>query len=124
MNNVLVEVAESLKQSSPVVKDRLVSVLVERELVKRVDLLDKGLVKLRELKRDLDKIRPVDKFTADGQKVPGDFTKQEFETLKKAREKFTKLESALQKAFEGQEFDKLSNLVAGKETTTDNEPAE
>lgn len=112
---VLAEVAERLESSNETVRTRLRDALVERELGKRVDLLDKGLAKLRELKRDVDKIRPPVSYTADGSKVEGNFDKATFETLKKAREKVAKLEAALEKAFQGQEFDKLSNLVAGKE---------
>ncbi len=114
-STVLAEVAERLQSSNESVRTRLRDALVEREVSKRVELLDKGLAKLRELKREVDKIRPPVSFTADGQKVEGNFDKATFETLKKAREKVTKLETALEKAFQGQEFDKLSNLVAGKE---------
>lgn len=113
--NVLAEVAEQLKTANDTVRTRLRDALVERELSKRVDLLDKGLAKLRELKREVDKVRPPVSYTLDGQKVEGNLDKATFETLKKAREKVTKLEAALEKAFAGQEFDKLSNLVAGKE---------
>ena len=41
--NVLNEVSDLLKTSAETVKQRLVSSLVEREIVSRVDLLDKGL---------------------------------------------------------------------------------
>lgn len=111
---VLVEVADALRNSSQTVRSRLVTALTERELVKRVDLLDKGLAKLKEVKKEVDKIRPADMFDAEGNKVPGHFTKQQHEELKKAKEKFAKLEKAVEKAFAGEEFDKLANLVAGK----------
>ena len=119
--SVLVEVADALKASPAQVRSRVVSALVERELVKRVEMLDKGLAKLRDVKRDLDKIRPPVSYTADGQKVEGTFSKADFENLKKARERVTRLESALEKAFAGQEFDKLANLVAGKEGSDSSE---
>jgi hypothetical protein len=112
---VLAEVADALKGSNEAVKGRLKSALVEREVLKRVDLLDRGLAKLRDLKSEVNKIRPPVTFTADGGKVEGTFSKADFETLKKAKEKVSKLEAALEKAFQGQEFDKLTNLVAGKE---------
>lgn len=118
---VLAEVADALKGSSEAVKGRLKAALVEREVVKRVDLLDKGLAKLRDLKGEVNKIRPPVSFQADGTKVEGTFSKADFESLKKAREKVTKLEAALEKAFAGQEFDKLTNLVAGKEVATETE---
>lgn len=112
--SVIAEVADALKASPTTVRDRLVAALTERELVKRVDMLDKGLAKVKELKREVDKIRPTDLFDAEGNKVPGHFTKAQHEELKKAKEKFAKLESALEKAFAGEGFDKLSGLVSGK----------
>lgn len=111
---VLVEVADALKASPNTVRERLVATLTERELVKRVDMLDKGLAKVKELKRDVDKVRPADLFDADGNKVPGHFTKQQHEELKKAKEKLAKLEGALEKALAGEGFDKLAGLVSGK----------
>lgn len=118
---VLAEVADALKGSNETVRARLKSALVEREVLKRVDLLDKGLLKLREAKNDLNKIRPPVSFQADGTKVEGTFSKADFESLKKAREKVAKLEAALEKALVGQEFDKLGGLVAGKEASPETE---
>lgn len=116
---VLAEVADILGKSHGTVRTRLVQSLVEREQVKRVDMLDNGMRKLKELEREVNKIRPEDSFDAQGNKVPGNFTKAQFETLKKAKEKRDKLASALEKAFNGEGFDKLSNLVAGKEDSND-----
>lgn len=118
---VLAEVADALKASPEAVKSRVKSVLVEREVAKRVDLLDKGLAKLREAKGEVNKIRPPVSFTADGTKVEGTFSKADFETLKKAKEKVSKLEGALEKAFAGEEFDKLAGLVGGKEVAAESE---
>ena len=117
--SVLVEVADALKASATTVRSRLVASLTEREVAKRVDMLDKALVKLREFKKDVDKVRPTDLFDADGNKVPGHFTKQQHEELKKAKEKLARLESAVEKAFAGEGFDKLANLVAGKSAEED-----
>ena len=122
--SVLVEVADALKASPAVVRQRLVSSLLERELVKRVDMLDKGLSKMKELKKEVDKIRPADMFDTAGNKVPGNLTKQQYEELKKAKEKLNKLENALEKAFEGEGFDKLAGLVAGKSSDDDAEKSE
>ncbi len=83
--------------------------------------MDKGLAKLRDLKGEVNKIRPPVSFQADGTKVEGTFSKADFENLKKAREKVSKLEAALEKAFAGQEFDKLAGLTAGKEAAAETE---
>ena len=112
-SSVLAEVADVLKGSSQGVRTRLVGALVERELSKRVDTLDKALVKRRELVKDLEKIRAEDTFDAEGTKVPGTFTKAQNEQRKKAKERLTKFDAALERAFAGEGFDKLSQLVAG-----------
>lgn len=122
--DVLAEVASALQASPVSVRQRLVSALTERELVKRVDMLDKGLSKLKEMDREINKIRPEDSFDSDGNKVPGRFTKAQFESLKKAREKREKLHGAMEKAFAGEGFDKLTNLVAGKEDSNDDSKSE
>lgn len=113
--DVLAEVADALKASSQLVKGRLVVALTERVLTQRVDMLDKGLAKLKEMKKEIDKIRAPDMFDTEGNKVPGYLTKAQNEELKKLKEKFNKLEKAVEKAFNGEEFDKLSGLVSGKE---------
>jgi len=110
---VLVEVADALKASSGTVRSRLVATLTERELAKRVDLLDKALVKRKEVAKELDKIRAEDTFDGEGNKVPGTFTKAQHESRKKAKEKLTKFDAALERAFSGEGFDKLAQMVAG-----------
>ncbi len=119
--SVLAEVADALKASPDAVKSRVRDLLVEREVSKRVELLDKGLAKLREFKNEVNKVRPPVSYTADGTKVEGNFSKADFETLKKAKEKLAKLEGDLEKAFAGQEFDKLAGLVGGKEAPAETE---
>jgi hypothetical protein len=123
-SSVLAEVADALKASPEGVKSRLVTALVEREVVKRVELLDKGLSKLRELKSEINKVRPPVSYTATGEKVEGNFSKADFESLKKLRERLSKLEAAMEKAFTGQEFDKLAGLVGGKEAPAESSEVE
>lgn len=121
---VLVEVADALKASSSTVRSRLVATLTERELVKRVDLLDKALVKRKEVAKELDKIRAEDTFDGDGNKVPGTFTKAQYESRKKAKEKLSKFDAALERAFSGEGFDKLAQMVAGGGGGSDKDESE
>jgi hypothetical protein len=112
--SVIVEVADALKASPATVRSRLVAALTEREVTKRVDMLDKALVKLKEFKKDVEKVRPTDQFDLNGNKVPGLLTKQQHDELSKAKEKLAKLEQAVERAFAGEGFDKLAGLVGGK----------
>lgn len=118
---VLAEVADALKGASGAVKQRLVDALVERELVKRVDMLDKALLKRRDLARELAKIQPKKtyKFVGPDQvEVESTYTAEEAKqfqkTLKDATEKVTKFDAALEAAFQGNGFDKLAQLLGGK----------
>lgn len=113
-SNVLAEVANVLQASPPDVKARLVSVMVERELVKRVDTLDKALVKRKELSKELDKIKPEPSYDAEGKEVPGNFTKAQNESRKKALEQLNKFDRLLEEALtNGKDFDKLSQMMGG-----------
>ena len=111
------EVATILKDGSDHVKGKLRDLLVEREVSKRVELLDKGMNKLRELRREVDKIRPPTVYNGAGEKVEGNFTNEEWQKKKQAQEKVVKLEKTLENAFAGQDFDKLASLVSGKDNS-------
>ncbi len=129
---VIAEVADVLKNSMSSVRSRLVSALTERELVKRVDILDKALTKRAQLQGDLNKIRLPSKkafklvdgqmqeveavFTQEEVKKFNEESKQYAKQLKEATEKLQKFDNALERAFAGEGFDKLANLVGGKET--------
>ena len=114
-STVLSEVAEQLKNSAPAVQDQLKKVLVERELNKRVDILDKALTKLSELKRDVSKVKPdVETFNEDGTKVSALFSKAKLEERKKAQEALDKLTKLIEVALSptpGDAFSKLSEQI-------------
>ncbi len=136
--SVLAEVADALKASTGETRTRLVRALTERELVKRVDLLDKALVKRGQLQNELNAIRPPSKkvfklvdgkmqevealYTQDEVKKYNEETKQYNKKLKEATEKLSKFDKALEAAFgagpDGTEklteaFAKLAKQVAG-----------
>lgn len=113
------EVADVLKNGAQHVKGKLRDLLVEREVSKRVELLDKGMNKLREARRELDKIRPPTVFNGAGEKMEGTFSKDEWQKKQQAKEKVEKLEKTLESAFAGQDFDKLASLVAGKDNASE-----
>jgi hypothetical protein len=137
---VLAEVADALKTSPSLVRSRLVSALTERELVKRVDTLDKALTKRAQLQGEVNKIRLPSKkafklvngqmqeveavFTQEEVKKFNEETKQYAKQLKEATEKLQKFDNALEKAFAGEGFDKLTNLVGGKDVSDDENKSE
>lgn len=115
VSEVLSEVSEALKGSPDTVRCRLKSALVERELAKRVELLDKALSKLGEQRKDILKMKPdVETFSEDGVKLPGTFSKAKFEEKKKAAEAMDKLQKAVEAALLGESpdaFAKLGELI-------------
>lgn len=124
--NVLAEVADALKGSAARVRGQLVQVLTERELTKRVDLLDKALVKRQTLFIEVKKLKPkmLCVLAEDGTttNVPAPVTPDEAKkfqkALKEAKEKLEKFDLLLEKAFSSADqdaFDKLGKQVSGKE---------
>lgn len=132
---VLVEVASALQASTGEVRTRLVKALTERELVKRVDLLDKALVKRAQLHGELNNIRPPTKksfalvdgkmvevqavYTPEEVKKHAEEMKQHAKKLKEATEKLAKFDKLLESAFNGaaeeleKAFAKLGKAVSG-----------
>lgn len=133
--SVLAEVANALQASTGEVRSRLVKALTERELVKRVDLLDKALVKRAQLQNEVNSIRPPGKknfalvdgkmvevqavYTPEEVKKHTEETKQFNKKLKEAQEKLSKFDKLLETAFSGspeeldKAFAKLGKAVSG-----------
>lgn len=77
------------------------------------DLLDKGLTKLKDARKDLDKVKPdLETYSATGEKVSAGFTKAKFEELKKAQDLVDRIQKAVDQALGGEGFDKLRDLVS------------
>lgn len=110
---VLAEVASVLEGASGDVRSKLVSLLTDRVVTTRVELLDKALVKRKDLAKEVEKIRPKKVFNADGSEAPGTFTNEEFQSLKKAKDKLGHFDSALEQAFAGDAkgFEKLTQAM-------------
>lgn len=125
-----------MKASSGDVRGRLVKALTERELVKRVDLLDKALVKRSQLQNEVNAIRPPSKkafvlvdgqmqevqavYTPEEAKKHNEEMKQYQKKLKEATDKLANFDKTLEAAFgsEGPEklgdaFTKLGKLLSG-----------
>lgn len=140
--SVLAEVAAALQGSSPQVRSRLVAALTERELVKRVDLLDKALVKRAQLEQELRSLRLPEKkafqlvdgvmkevaavvtYTPEEAKKYAEDKKAHDKKVKEATEKLANFDKVLESAFNGdpenpealaKAFEKLSKQLSGKD---------
>lgn len=133
--SVLAEVADALSASASDVRGLLVKTLTDREKARRVDLLDKALVKRDQLQREVYKVKapgkpPVKVLQADGTFVeqPATYTAEEAKkhgeevkayqkALKEANEKVEKFDALMEECFTApttKAFDKLSNQIGGK----------
>lgn len=126
--DLLTEIAERLRASATDVQRRLANKLVEKQVLNRVDLLEKGLAKQEQLQGELKKIQPPSKKTfalVDGKMVEvqatysqdevkkhNEETKQYNKKLKEATEKLNKFNNVLNAALAGSEPDKLVELYA------------
>lgn len=122
---VIAEVAAVLDKSASEVRSRLVTALTERELVKRVDLLDKALVKRQTLFIETKKLKPkmMAVLNEDGSSTPvpapvtPDEAKKFAKAVKEAKEALEKFDAVLEKAFSSADkdaFEKLAKQVSGK----------
>lgn len=134
--DVLAEVAGALKASAVEVRGRLTKKLVEKKLVSRVELLEKGLEKKAQLQNEVSAIRAPSKKTfalVDGKMVEvqatytqeevkkhNDETKAYNKKLKEATEKLNKFSNLLDSALAGSDpekleetFTKLAKAVGG-----------
>ena len=118
---VLAEVADALAASAPVVRERLKAARIEREVARRVEILDKALPKRDALFIETKKlkVKTGTLINEDGTetKVALPMTEDEVKAYKKAvkeaNENLEKFDALLEKAFTGDKeaFDKLSKLV-------------
>jgi predicted transcriptional regulator len=131
---VIAEVADALASSAPTVRSRLVQALTERELARRVDLLDKALVKRDQVAKEVYMVKKPGKpnnkvVAADGSvtETPAVYTPEEYKkleedtkkyqkALKEANEKLAKFDALLEAAFtepSDKVFEKLEKQVKG-----------
>jgi predicted transcriptional regulator len=131
---VIAEVADALATSAPEVRQRLVSLRLEREKTRRVGLLDQALVKRDQLQKEIYMVKkpgkPANKvIAADGTvtESPATYTPEEYKkleedtkkynkALKEAQDKLAKFDSLLESAFtepSDKVFEKLEKQVKG-----------
>lgn len=109
--SVLTDAAEAVKNATGDVRTRLVNMLVERELTSRVEVLDKALNKLKDVRKELQKLKPDQvAMAADGTKTET-YSEAKWKERAKVQEDLTKLEKAVEAALAGESFDKLRESV-------------
>jgi len=111
MNTVQVKVAETIANIAPKVEDKVVDVLVERELKRRSDALVSAMDKLDKMEKELSKIKADQiSFDEDGKIVSQTFSKAKKEEKDKLSQKVQKATNAINKALEKGEFGDVYNI--------------
>lgn len=103
------KVSERIANSSDVVRDKVVDLLVQDEITKRVDAVTKVMTKIDTVEAELKKedkpnVRTVN---ADGSVARTEYTVEQYEKLKKLRDTLEKLKSSLDLAFDKNDFTKV-----------------
>lgn len=110
--SVHAKVAEQIGAINPKVEDKVVGVLVDRELTKRADALVMVLDALAKLESDAKKIKPdmmmYDKDS--GELAAEAFSKPKQEEKKKMNEKIAKYTNAITKALDKGDYGDVYNL--------------
>jgi hypothetical protein len=107
-------VAERLANSGDAVKELVIEKLVDDELEKRKQLVLKGVDAVDNARKDLSKIKPDQtSFDVEGQPVgtPA-YSRGKLDELNKAKQKLAKLEGALNKALENNDYQELEKVLS------------
>jgi hypothetical protein len=110
------QVAERIKGIAPDVENKVVDLLVDKEVNRRVEIITQGLGKLEELDRESRKLsKPdVETFGEDGNLSSSGYSKARKEEREKLAQRIDKLTKAVEKAVGGDIGD-LANLINQKQ---------
>ena len=123
---VLRERIEKLVNDGARINDRVAEKLSQVEIERRADLIANGIATLDRAKTDLRKVEKPDNqmFNLDGTPVPGGYSKQKLDEIKKAKDRIESLEGALDKAIGSADFKKLGELLGKGGTPKEGEKSE
>lgn len=112
MPSVKEVVTERLGSVGPVVRDKVIDILVDAEVEKRTTAVVNVVRKLDEAVVALRKINKPDNetFNEDGSVATTSFSKARLDDIKKTKEIVSKLEAALELAFDKSDFTKVFEL--------------
>lgn len=115
IKSINVAVAEKIAAvGSKTAIDIVVESLVKTEVNRRADALEKGLKLHEDTYRELRKVKPDQiTYNLDGTKQSETYSKEAVENNKKLTEKLAKIEKAVVKATDENDWSDLYNLVKG-----------
>lgn len=116
MINIREAVAERIANSGELVAERVVDALADTTLQKREQQVSQAITESDNLARDLQKLKPdALTFNQDGTVAAEAFTKARIEQRAKLKSRIEKIENALAKALEKNDWNPIAHL-GGKDT--------
>ncbi len=110
-NTVTERVADQLKSISETVNEKVISVLVEREVNKKTDQLVSAIDALQTMERELRKIKPdIEAYDDNGKLVSANWSKAKLEERKKLNERINKARKAINMAVEKGDYSKVGEV--------------
>lgn len=112
MSTITENVAQQLCNSGPQIMERVITHFVEKEVSRRSETAIKALDKLDKLQKEGNKIKPdIISYGDDGKIASQSWSKQKIDERNANAAKIVKLQAALDKALDTNDFSDLFNLV-------------
>ena len=125
MPTITEAVAEKIANAGPMVHERVVTLLAEKEIERRVNLVIQATTELEKLTEQTKKFKPDQRFlNADGQVVQESYSQAKFDERKKHLARVEKLEKALNTALDQNNFKPLEEFFRGGNAAPANDGAQ
>lgn len=108
--SILEKVAEKITNSCPTITEKVIEILVDKELEKRTKVIITLIDKLEEVQKNGYKIKPIISYNEDGSVATTTWTKELLKEKNDNTEKINKLQDTINKALEG-DFSKAFNYL-------------
>lgn len=104
-------ISERIGLSAADIKERVITLLVEKELVERTNKIVNAMTEVDKFKKLLNKSKPdIKTYNEDGSTATETWSKDKIDERKLCQDKLNKLEVALIKAIESGSYDELNNI--------------
>lgn len=112
MSNINTAVADRLANIAPVVSEKVINHLVEKEVNRRADAVILALSTIDKLTSDLKKFKPdIVSYNGDGTEASANWSKPKLDEKNKVESTIAKLNKAVEKALTENDFGDLFNLT-------------
>ena len=112
--NLKEAVAQKVSSAGPIIAERVVTIMAEATIAKRVKMIADAYAELDNLAKELRKEKPdVVTYTHEGEIASAAYSKAKLDARNKIAARISKVENAINKALENNDFNDLGSLGAG-----------